>query len=240
MLEALLLGLVQGATEFLPISSSGHLALIQNYFSLDFGADFDVFLHLGTLLATFLFFKKEISQLSSKYLKLILIATLPALVIGLLFQDIILSLFTSSSVVGIGLLITSFALLFTANKSGDKQLTASDSLLIGIAQAVAMIPGISRSGSTITTSLFLGVKQSDAFTFSFLLSIPAISGASLLNLLSSHSTLSDAPHYLIGASAAAVSGYYSLKLLSRIMKQASLYKFAYYTLPLGLLALLVL
>lgn len=240
MLEAILLGLVQGATEFLPISSSGHLVLIQHITGSELRADFDVFLHLGTLLATVTYFKREILSISSNYVRLIIIATLPAVIIGLIFQEIILSLFSSSLTVGIGLLLTTFVLISTKGKKGESEISPSNALIIGIAQSIAMIPGVSRSGATISTALNLGVKQSTAFTFSFIMSIPAILGATLLNFLSSPPEAIMIPRYAVGVFAAFISGYFALRALDKIIRIAYLHKFALYTFPLALFALLLL
>lgn len=242
MLQAIILGLVQGLTEFLPISSSGHLVLLQTILDVEYGASFDVILHTGTLLATILFFWNRIIKIKSEYIKYLIVASIPTGIAGLFLQDHIDTLFSNIHLVSIGFLITTYLLFRTRNKPiHSNGLNTKTSLLIGIAQALAIFPGISRSGSTISMGLGRGIKQDQAFTFSFLLSIPAILAATLLNLKDIALLQLDTSLILSGFISAFISGLIALSLLKRIMQKANLHLFGYYTaflaLITGLLAL---
>src|SRR3989344_3920745 len=185
-LQALILGIVQGLTEFLPVSSSGHLAILQNFFG-DVDVSFDIFLHFATLLAVFVFFYKDILDLINgfftfewedkrmRFVVYLLLASIPAGLIGFFFRNLIGELFSDLYIVAGGFLISGL-FLFIAS------FTAKNSFVIGCAQALALVPGISRSGSTISTTLLFGIDKKEAIKFSFLLSIPAILGANLLEL----------------------------------------------------------
>ena len=191
ILEAVILGIIQGLTEFLPISSSGHLVLGQELLGISIpGNSFEVVVHLGTLCSVLIVFWPDIWELitsirsttSQKYILGIVIATIPAVLIGLLFKDIISEAFDNIRVVSITLLITGL-ILFTTKYINIKDINISlgRGLLIGIAQAAAIIPGISRSGVTISAGMHLGVSPDKAAKFSFLLAIPAIAGAGIIN-----------------------------------------------------------
>lgn len=238
MQQAIVLGLVQGATEFLPISSSGHLVLLQSLLRTDLGATFDIVVHFGTLLATLVFFRKQIANLTKKALINLAIGSLPAIALGLVLKNTVDTLFSSTAITAIGLAITTILLITTkrVHNQGKRNVQGRQALGIGIAQAIAIIPGISRSGATLATALNLRVKQDEAFTFSFLLSIPAIAGATLIGLKDVVWQPSEVPQYILGLIAAAVTGYIALRLLERILKQAKLYRFAYYTAALAALA----
>lgn len=252
--QIVFLGILQGLTEFLPISSSGHLVLTQKAMGLkEAPLAWDVFLHLGTLLAVLIFLRKAIWQLTlgvfqksgvveRKTLVALLIATLPAAGLGFLFKNQIFNFFSSEKMVGVGFLITSFLLLSTKWSRPGKviidQLSLKQTLLIGLAQALALMPGISRSGATIVLGLWVGLTPHKAFTFSFLLSIPAILGANLLEI----KDLSSLPSFnlaLIGSLVAAIFGFLALKILKKVLLSEKLYLLAFYTLTLALLSFLL-
>jgi len=283
-LQAVLLGLVQGLTEFLPVSSSGHLVLTQEWLGEDFLAAsnpvfFDLVLHLGTLVPIFWFYRRELRGIvtspsaapslseagglvgwlrgnESRWLAaMVVVGSVPTAVIGLAFEDVFEELFSSVGPVCIALLVTAGLLFssrftgrFSAESDGQREgllgLTLVVALLIGTIQGVAIIPGISRSGSTIVLALFLGLDRSLAARFSFLLSVPAILGALLLKGLKDHEELLaggiDWFPLLCGFVASAVVGYLALVLLVRIVKQGGLHRFAWYLVPVAALAWLTL
>ncbi|SVC89682.1 uncharacterized protein METZ01_LOCUS342536, partial [marine metagenome] len=193
LIEATILGVIQGLTEFLPISSSGHLVLGQALLEIEQpGNKFEILVHLGTLASVLVVFfddiKSLVLSLDSKktqiFILFILIGTLPAIGIGLSFKDLLKSLFENVSAVGFALLFTGLVLYGSSFiKKENKEHSYLTSILIGCAQAMAIIPGISRSGMTISAALYLGLSSKEAARFSFLLAIPAISGAGLLTVL---------------------------------------------------------
>lgn len=240
MFAAVVLGLVQGITEFLPISSSGHLVLIHQLFgatALD--PSFDVFVQGGTVISLLLYFAPRLKalNLTRATLFLLFIGCLPAAIVGLLLKDQITSLFGTTHYLALGFLLTTLALASTRLLPRTHPLTPSRALVIGLAQAASILPSLSRSGSTIAAALILGVPSTLAFNFSFLMSIPLVTGASLLSLPSLTWDWSRIPLYLVGLAVAAVSGYYSLLYLDRVVKRGRLYLFAPYTLLLALLSL---
>lgn len=240
MLAHLILGLVQGLTEFLPISSSGHLVLAQELFGFSqVDPAFNVFVQGGTVLSVLLFFRNRLKSLTKPYLKLILIASLPAALAGILLSGFIDSLFSSLWGASLGFALTTIVVSFSRipRHTEGKMLNAKSALLIGLSQAVAILPGFSRSGSTITTSLRLGISSVEAFNFSFLLSIPVIAGASLLSLRSLTWDSSLSTSYLLGFIAAALTGYWSLVMLAKLVSRGRFYLFAPYTAFLTLLSL---
>jgi len=246
-------------TEFLPVSSSGHLVFFQSIFGFkEPHVFFDVVLHLGTLLAVVVFFRTDISnilqgtrqglkahKMSQNGIRLliwIIIATIPTGLMGILFKDWFESLFTRPKIVGGMLLTTGLILWFTRYVKRDGRLLEKmgwvDALLIGIVQGIAIIPGISRSGSTISTGLFCGLDRELAGKFSFLLSIPAILGATLLELRGIESPAEVWMH-LIGMAIAFLVGLLSLKFLMRIVRRGRLFTFAYYCWPVGIVMILL-
>lgn len=251
IIQALILGLVQGLTEFLPISSSGHLVLGQKL--LGFSQPpvlFDILVHVGTLTAIFVFFRKIIWQLTKKTIEaikaktipkeatVIIVATIPAVIIGFFLNPFLEVIFSSITLVGIALIITSILLFSTVliKKSNKKinQITKLDALIIGILQALAILPGISRSGSTVVAGLWRNLKRETAFTFSFLLSIPAILGAMSLQLtdliiIDNQQILPN----LIGFASAALSGYLALILFKKAVVKKKLAYFGIYCLLVG-------
>lgn len=240
---ALLLGIIQGFTEFLPISSSGHLVLAQSLLPgfTQPGALFDVVLHLGTLFAVLFFYYRDILKLKTKYVYLLILGTVPAVIIGFVFQEYIELLFVGTKVVGIALIITGFMNYFVDKfKTQISEPTRKDSVIIGIAQAMAIIPGISRSGSTIFAGVGRGIKRKEAAKFSFLLSIPAIFGASILQF-SSHVGGTDIQvgFYLAGFLSALIAGVAAIKLALRLLEKKSFKYFAYYCFILGVIVLTI-
>lgn len=242
MFKAFILGLVQGVTEFLPISSSGHLVLFQELSSTHYGPDFDVMLHAGTLLATIIYFRHKILELTKADLRNIIIASIPASIAAIFLVPHLKYLFSSLTVVAIGLMVTTVFLYLSKrlSSSAKKSITTSRALKIGLSQALALFPGVSRSGSTISTALIQGNKKEDSFTFSFLLSIPAILGATLISFNQITWSQSLYGIYISGIIAAFISGYISLKVLHRLIIKSQFHNFAYYTLFLSLLTFFIL
>jgi undecaprenyl-diphosphatase len=242
LISVCLLGIVQGLTEFLPVSSSGHLVLgeyIANF--REPGAVFEVFLHAGTLLAILFFFRKEIFRLSKKYLLFLLVATIPAAVFGYLFSPFFEGLFNNPKLVGIALLITGFFNLVTDKNVGKKaSLNWQNSIIIGLFQALAIIPGISRSGSTIFAGTRVGIQGKEAAKFSFLLSIPAVVGANFLQFAKYGPSLNGAlSKYIAGFAFSFVAGYFAIKVVLKILEQKKFKYFAYYCFLVGILTLIL-
>lgn len=264
---AIILGLIQGLTELFPVSSSAHLVIIQSFLP-DFnqpGVTFDAILHLGTLFAVFFYFRvdiwtmfkaliphssktlfieKEISYLR-KLIIFLIIGTVPAALFGLLFIDYIHSVFESARVAAFFLIITGFLLFFSDKvkdaRRNEKDMNLVDSILIGFAQAVALLPGISRSGATITTGIFRKLNRTSAARFSFLLSLPAVSGAVILeSRYFEQIPSSEIWLYFAGFICSMIAGFISLKLFFIVIREARLKFFAYYCWVLGLVTLLIL
>lgn len=247
MLNAVLLGIIQGITEFLPVSSSGHLALFQQIFGItEPTLTFDVVLHVGTLIPVVIVFWEEIFSLIRKpFQKLtycLVVATLPIVVISLLFNDIIDTLFIGGRFLAIGFMITGFVLMFadrvTDGEKKEGDITFADSVLIGCMQAIAIVPAISRSGCTISGALSRRLSRDTAARFSFLLSIPAILGAAVLqvkDIVSGELIFSarDAMPMLMGFLAAALSGYLSIRFMLKVIRACKLKYFSYYVFALA-------
>ncbi|MDL1968377.1 MAG: undecaprenyl-diphosphate phosphatase [Deltaproteobacteria bacterium] len=269
-LQSVMLGIVQGLTEFLPVSSSGHLVLLQNLFGIrEPELLFDISLHIGTLIAIFIVFYREIRSIlqtllrlpalikSSENLKslftdneeiriasLIIIGSIPTGILGILFHTIVDQIFGSVWIVGLMLLVTGTLLWFTRQISVEGRplikVNIRDALMIGVMQGMAIMPGISRSGSTISIALFLGINREIAGRYSFLLSIPAILGAMILGLDSTIiQTNIPVKIILLGTVTAGIVGYIALKILLRIVKQGRLYYFAPYCWLLGVATLIL-
>ncbi len=267
--EGILLGVIQGLTEFLPVSSSGHLVLVQSFLK-EFqqpGVLFDVMLHSGTLLAVLVFFRKEILDIlislipvgwfqnakrgqdplqvrsGRKMALYIITGTVFTGVIGLSCEDRIHHLFTSATTVSFMLLITGVLLFISDRFQGsrvEKEMTIVDSVVIGIVQGLSLIPGISRSGSTIAFGIFRGLDGQTAARFSFLLSIPAIVGALVLE--SRYIGMippGDIAIYLTGMIVAAVTGFLTLRFLLFVIRKRKLSIFAYYCWILGISTLII-
>lgn len=244
-LQALLLGLTQGLTEFLPVSSSGHLVILQRIFGFEHPPlAFDVLLHIGTLLAIIVTFSDEIKKADLKLIKAIVIGSIPTGIIGLLLNTKTDSLFNSLPLVGLALIATSLILISTkfikSSEARDKkEISTKTAILVGIAQGLAIVPGISRSGATIVAGLWMGLGWKKAVVFSFLLSIPAILGAQLLQFSNSLNDLSgQSDLYFAGFLAAVISGILSIKAVKVVVKKSKLHLFAIYTFILATLILL--
>jgi undecaprenyl-diphosphatase len=247
MINLIVLGIVQGLTEFLPISSSGHLAILENYMGIEEPVTITAFLHLGTFLATIIFFRKDLYQLivglfkkesiSINYVLNIIIGNIPIVIFALLFRDIIEMTFTDVKIVFIFLGITGALLLLTTIfPKGEKPISPLRALLIGIAQMFAVFPGLSRSGLTISTGLYVRLKPEESFRFSFLLSLPAVFGANLLEL-KKITSLPNPLELLIGLMISLVSGYIALKIL-RALVQKWFYLFGFYCLIISIIFLI--
>jgi len=248
---AILAGAVQGLTEFLPVSSTGHLIIFEKIFGIsqqEFGLAFDASLHLGTLLAVLLYFFRDYLKIfdfrNKLYLKLI-VGTIPAAIFGLLFDSKIESSIRELWIVGIALIVFSFVIILSEkygsqNKSG-KKITTQKSFLIGLAQSIALIPGISRSGATISAGLFLGLTREEAARFAFILSGPIIAGAGtlkFLHIIASHPQASDLNFFLIGIASSAIFGFLTIKYFLKYLSTKTLYPFVVYRIILGIILLL--
>jgi len=251
--QSLLLAIVQGLTEFLPVSSSGHLVLLQKLFGIEKPpVFFDTLLHLGTLGAVLLFFKEEIFSLFDNWKKkiklwrLIFFGTIPAAVFGLILSSKIELIFNSLKLFGLMWIVFGILLLSTKkliNKKSGKiekleEIKLSDSLVVGFFQAFALFPGISRSGSTIFGGLSRNFSPKLALLFSFLLSVPAIIGAVILELKKVELGEINIGISLTSMLIAGFVGYFSLKMLKKVLESEKLFYFGFYCLFLGLIVLI--
>lgn len=252
--QSLFLGVIQGITEFLPISSSGHLVLLRKFVGIkEPSLFFDTLIHVATLLAVLFYLRKEVfgiivnigQRQTQRLLGLIVFGTIPIVIFGFLIRNKADAIFDSLSLLSITFLITAILLLATKFfKPGEKGLTGVtvlDSFLVGMFQALALLPGVSRSGSTISAGIFLGIKREDAFKFSFLLAVPAIMGAMVLQLFIVDWNSLNGGFYenFIGFLSAAIFGFIALKILEMITVKGKLYYFAFYCLALALLILII-
>ena len=269
LLQALILGTIQGLTEFLPVSSSAHLVLFQNLLGLhDPMLAFDVTVHGGTLLAIFLYYRRDISGMigdtffylagffsardrgpllertpSARLAGFVILASIPTGIIGLALKDFFESLFASVSAVGVAWVIMSVPLMLSQKfQRGTKrldQMSRADALCVGLAQGVAIVPGISRSGSTILGGMWRGVEPKEAARFSFWVAIPAILGAGILEMKEAiHLFRANAPVLVAGFASSAVVGYLSIALLLRLIQRGKFFLFGFYCLAIGIFALL--
>lgn len=245
---AILAGAVQGLSEFLPISSTGHLIIFQRLFNLpenSFGLSFDASLHLGTLLAILIFFYKDyITALRSKrMIQSLIIGTIPGALFGLMFEKTIESNIRQLWIVGAALIIFSFVMIMAEKiskmKKELKQMSIKDSLLIGLSQAIALIPGVSRSGSTISAGLFLNYNREDAAKFAFMLSGPIIAGAGgkkfLEVILSNQTSQTEIIYFILGITSSAIVGYLTIKYFLKYLATKTLKPFIIYRLALGVI-----
>lgn len=270
--EGILLGLVQGLTEFLPVSSSGHLMIAREMLGLDIPSDeaflsFEVLAHCATVLATIVVFRKQIWDLlcglfkfkyndQTDYILKICVSMIPVFIVGMFFKDYVTALFDGLVVVGFALLATA-ALLFFSDQGKQRAagapsveaaparggITFLQAFIVGIGQAVAVIPGLSRSGTTISTGLLCGVRRSDMAQFSFLMVLVPILGETFLQLLdggfsASASVIGTAP-LILGFIAAFVSGLFACKVMIALVKKASLKWFALYCAVVGATILVI-
>ena len=243
-LDTLILSILQGLTEFLPISSSGHLVIGQKLLDINLpGNAFEVVLHIGTLLSVLTVFRVEIKTLffnlndpsNRYYISAIAFGTIPALLFGLLLKDYISLIFDNIRFVSLSLVFTGIMLI--ASKfiiKRNVKLTLSIAMVIGLAQAAAIIPGISRSGATICMGILLGLSASEAARFSFLLSIPVIIGAALLTAMNIETIPFGLDVVLLGILFSYLVGWVSLKWLLNILNSGKLYWFGVYCLIIGL------
>lgn len=243
---AILAGAVQGLTEFLPVSSTGHLIIFEHIFGIsqeEFGLAFDASLHLGTLVAVVLFFYKDyVRALKSKLAISIVVGTVPAAVLGLVFETAIESSVRQLWVIGSALVIFSFVIVAAEKVGAKNQLKEKVSplaaLVIGAFQALALVPGISRSGSTISGGLFLGLKREEAAKFAFMLSGPIIAAAGAKKFLetvtSPQISSSDFNFFAVGVISSAVFGYLTIKYFLRYLAKNTMYPFVFYRIVLGL------
>jgi undecaprenyl-diphosphatase len=250
LMKAIVLGFVQGLTEWLPISSTGHLRLAENGLSLTVPVLFDVVLHLGTLAVVIAFFRGEVQKILSalkrldfksdygKFIPLIVVGTIPTIVLGLVFHIFLEGAFNEIPVVATAFVLCGMVLYFakTGREKAD-EIGFSEAFLIGVAQGVAVIPGLSRSGLTVATALLLGIRREKAFKFSFLLSIPAVIGALALTLYTESKTLAASSLGLaeiaVGTVVAMTVGYFALKLLWKTLAKGKFHFFAFYCWAIG-------
>lgn len=257
VLTAILLGLVQGLTEFLPISSSGHLVIAQSLLKFEGpSVAFDLMLHMGTLLAVIIYFREDIGQLflphrneagsrvGSNWLLLLVIGSIPTALIGFAFKEQFETLFGKPHLAALMLWVTAVILALadrvSIRQNPGKPMNAIRALIVGTVQGIAIIPGISRSGSTISAAIFAGVNASVAARFSFLLSIPAIIGASLLEIkdfsgIGAQNIFATAA----GIVAAFLSGLLAIDILLKVLVRHNLWKFSIYLFIIGLIGLLL-
>lgn len=245
IVEAILLGLVQGLTEFFPVSSSGHLVLVHDLFGIEASMFFDIMLHVGTLIAVFAVFYKDILGLFKppfNKLALLALASVPAALVGFLLSDKIEGLFQSGKLLPFFFLITA-ALLLTAElvakrrKTLPQPLGPGRTLIMGCAQACALIPGISRSGSTIAAGILSGAEKEKVARFSFLMSIPVILGSALMEgvgLINTEVADINVISLLAGMAAAAISGFFAIKLMLKLIGKNNYKWFAVYLAALSI------
>ena len=264
LIKAVVLGILQGFTEFFPVSSSGHLVIAEHLMSFNRGGlAFEVFVHFGTLLAVVWIFRKEISQmiaaipavfkLSSPELDqekksyalldlYIIIASIPAGLIGIAFEDKIALIFEDHAF-AFGMLFITGLIVWSSRYAPEKSRTisAGSSFLIGCAQAIAILPGISRSGSTIVTALWLGIPREQAAKFSFLMSVPVIFGATILkvrDIFVNPLLQSDLGYLILASLAAMISGYFAIRWLLEIIRRKKMEWFGLYCMMVSLAGLM--
>lgn len=266
-LLSILMGIIQGVAEFLPISSSGHLALFQTFFGMENVEEkymfFTVLLHFGTLISVCIVYWRDILDMIREFflgiaalagrkdtgvtppparrmVMLIIVATLPLFVMVLL-KDAVNRLFSNSIMVSCALLATGFILFFSdrmaKGRKTARNATVADALIVGCGQALAVIPGLSRSGTTISVGMMRGFDRAFAVRFSFLLSLPAILGANVLEIkdaVDAGFPVEELPMYLVGVVVAAVVGYFAIRLVKSLSDKGKFGKFAYYCWAVGL------
>ncbi len=253
VLKSIILGIIQGLTEFLPVSSSGHLALFEKLFNMKSDNLFlETSMHMGTLFALIIYFKYRILDLLKNafieikdknenkknifFILYVIIGIIPASIVGLLFYSQIENVFHNLYIVSVLFFITSIILYLTKFSKQTKELNSKNSLLIGIAQIFALLPGISRSGITISSGLLLGLKGKDIADFSFFMAMPLILGSFLKELIDSNFIWDIS---IVSATLAAfISGYIAIVFLYKILKSDKFYLFSYYVLFISIITLL--
>lgn len=256
LFKAIVLGIIQGLTEFLPISSSGHLVLARKFFGLsDAGLFLDTMLHFGTLISILLIFWEDIISLFkkpfSRLLKLLIIGTIPTAIIGLVFEDFFEEIAMTGRTIGWEFILTGLILWFADNykSKGSKkveQISYTDALIVGTLQGAAILPAISRSGLTIAGALFRKIDREEAARFSFLIAIPAIFGAvilQLVKLISGQEMLAITNigyiPIIVGTLTAAIAGYIAVRWMLKILKSGSLKVFSIYVWILGVTIIII-
>ncbi len=253
ILEAIILGIVQGLTEFLPVSSSGHLLLAEKLFGVQENSlSFGIILHFGTLIPVIIVFWRDLWKLLKKPFQkltyILIVASIPAAIVGFTLNDMIEEVFYGGDLLWVTFIATALILLYSDKASNEgrdeKEITYKDALVIGCTQAFAILPGISRSGSTISAGLFGGLSRETAAKISFLLSIPVVGGAFLLESID----IAQTGFSLEGISLAAciagflasmISGYASIKFMLELIKKAKLKYFAYYLFVVAIVVLFI-
>jgi undecaprenyl-diphosphatase len=254
VIQGAVIGVVQGLTEFLPVSSSGHLVLARKILGLDYPLSFDIALHAATLLALIIVMRKDIFEILkkpfSKLTYLIILACIPAFLMGYFLQDFIENIFRSGKTLGIEFILTGIILLFAEKLSLQKkerkemsELKPLGALLIGTAQGLAILPAVSRSGFTIAGGMFVGLNKKAAIRFSFLVSIPVIAGAAFFDLIRTISAGDGLgiPYtaFIAGLVAAAISGYVAVKFMLELFSKVSFRYFAFYVFIIGIISLIL-
>lgn len=262
IIQAIILGLTQGLTEFIPVSSSGHLILVGHWLHFSgSGLAFDTALDIGTLAALLLFFRHDFVDLfiaifkkspKTKLAWLLILATIPGVLLGLALESKVKTVFRTDTRVAINLIVVAVIMLIADRvdrykdqvlntpRLGLKEMTAGRSLGIGLAQAIAVIPGVSRSGITISVAMFEGFDRVSATRFSFLLSAPIIAGATLKEVAGSAGQLGSQLGLVVaGVLAAAISGYWAIKFMLKYLEKHGLSAFAYYRIVAGLIILAI-
>jgi undecaprenyl-diphosphatase len=246
IVESILLGAVQGITEFLPISSSGHLIIFQEIFNLPKSFTYDVLLNIGTLLALVVFFRKRLSLIlintfklkKYKYLSYVIMASIPTLLVGFIGSDLFEKLGSFTWLIVLMLTSLGVAMIVWGNRRGDRQITKKDTIIVGLAQVLALIPGTSRSGVTILAALIRGVNIKAATEFSFMLAIPTISAAILhtlffndgINFIKTNSVA-----FTVGNLTSFAFGAVAIRTLLNILNKKGLTPFGWYRIALGCL-----
>jgi len=249
-MQTVILGLIQGLAEWLPISSTAHLKIVEHFLGLAATPLFNVALHTGTLVVVMLYFRKDVGDIlvalthmdfrseHGHLIPLIAVATIPTAIIGLLYVVFLEDVLQTMLAIGITLLVG--ATVVYVSKNGREEtdvITYRTALAVGMAQGLAVFPGLSRSGATVSTALLLGLKREEAFRFSFLLSIPAILGDLIVEIYRQHGQLSvqsmGSAELLAGVATAMIVGYFAIELVSRMVKSRRFHYFSFYTWLLG-------
>ncbi len=256
IIKSFILGIVQGLTEFLPVSSSGHIEIFKEILNFSYDSEnglfFTLILHLATAMSTLIYFWVDVKKIIYSLFKLkkdenfnfslmIIVSMIPAGLVGFFFENKINQLFNGNLLLVGSMLIITSILLFVSDKINNlkKELTVMNAFVIGIAQALAILPGISRSGSTIATSLFLGINRDLAAKFSFLMVIPIIVGSSLKMIIYDNLVFEEVIviNYIVGFLSALISGYYACKWMILLVRKSKLFYFSIYCLIVGLISI---